>query len=156
MNLSTKEKQIHRHREQTCGCQGRGVGGKDWEFGINRCKLLSIEWINSKVLLCNTGNYIQYPVINHSGKENGKKCICIYTYISESLYCTAEIQQCKSTMYLVTKPLLTLCDSMDCNPPGSSVHGIFQERILEWLPFHSPGDLPHPGIKLTSPRAPAL
>ena len=28
---------------------------------------------------------------------------------------------------------LTLCDSMDCSPPGSSVHGILQARILEWV-----------------------
>ena len=28
---------------------------------------------------------------------------------------------------------LTLCDLMDCSPPGSSVHGIFQARILEWV-----------------------
>jgi len=28
---------------------------------------------------------------------------------------------------------LTLCDAMDCSPPGSSVHGIFQARILEWV-----------------------
>ena len=27
----------------------------------------------------------------------------------------------------------TLCDSMDCSPPGSSVHGIFQARVLEWV-----------------------
>ena len=27
----------------------------------------------------------------------------------------------------------TLCDLMDCNPPGSSVHGILQARILEWV-----------------------
>ena len=33
---------------------GEGMG---WEFGISRCKLLSIEWMNSKVLLCSTGNY---------------------------------------------------------------------------------------------------
>ena len=32
---------------------------------------------------------------------------------------------------------LTLCDPMDCSPPGSSVHGILQARILEWvaMPF---------------------
>ena len=29
----------------------------------------------------------------------------------------------------------TLCDPMDCSPPGSSVHGIFQARILEWVAF---------------------
>ena len=27
---------------------------------------------------------------------------------------------------------LTLCDSMDCSLPGSSIHGIFQARVLEW------------------------
>ena len=32
--------------------------GKDWEFGISRYKLLYIEWINNKVLLYSTGNYI--------------------------------------------------------------------------------------------------
>ena len=41
---------------------------------------------------------------------------------------------------------------MDCSLPGSSVHGILQERRLEWvwLPFPSPGDLPNPGIELRS------
>ena len=27
----------------------------------------------------------------------------------------------------------TLCDPMDCSPPGSSIHGIFQARVLEWV-----------------------
>ena len=34
---------------------------------------------------------------------------------------------------LVAKSCPTFCDPMDCNPPGSSVHGIFQARILEWV-----------------------
>ena len=33
----------------------------------------------------------------------------------------------------VTQLCLTLCDPMDCSPPGSPVHGIFQARILEWV-----------------------
>ena len=32
----------------------------------------------------------------------------------------------------VAQTCLTLCDPMDCSPPGSSVHGIFQARVLEW------------------------
>ena len=38
---------------------------------------------------------------------------------------------------LVVQLCLTLCDPMDCGPPGSSVHGILQARILEWvaIPF---------------------
>ena len=40
-HISVKQKQTHRHGEQTHGCQGRGQvkGGKDWEFGISRYKL---------------------------------------------------------------------------------------------------------------------
>ena len=47
---------------------GGGGGMADKEFG-SRCKLLYTECINSKVLLYSTGNHIQYPVINYSGKE---------------------------------------------------------------------------------------
>ena len=55
---------------------------------------------------------------------------------------------------LVTQSYLTLCDPMDCSPIGSSVHGILQAKILEWvaIPFRR-GDLPDPGIE---PRSPAL
>ena len=36
-------------------------------------------------------------------------------------------------LWLVTQSCLTLCGPMDCSPPGSSVHGILQARILEWV-----------------------
>ena len=39
------------------GCQGEG-NGMDWEFGISRCKLLYLEWINNEILLYSTENYI--------------------------------------------------------------------------------------------------
>ena len=34
---------------------------------------------------------------------------------------------------LLAQSCLTLCDTIDYNPPGSSVHGILQARILEWV-----------------------
>ena len=40
---------------------------------------------------------------------------------------------------LVTQLCPTLCDPTDCSPPGSSVHGVLQARILSGLPFPSPG-----------------
>ena len=43
-----------------------------------------------------------------------------------------------------------LWDPMDGSPPGSSVHGVLQERILDWIAMPHPGDLPNPGIKPTS------
>ena len=48
------------------------------------------------------------------------------------------------------------CDPMNYSPPVSSVHGVFQAGILEWLPFPLPGDLPDPGIKPVSPVSSAL
>ena len=70
MNLSMKQKQDHGHREQIGGvAKGEGLGrGMEWEVGVSRYKLLYIEWINSKVLLYSTENYIQYLMINHNRK----------------------------------------------------------------------------------------
>ena len=51
---------------------------------------------------------------------------------------------------LVAQSCLTLCDPMDCRPPGSSVEFSRQE-YWSGLPFPSPGDLPNPGIKPRSP-----
>ena len=50
-----------------------------------------------------------------------------YIYISDGILKWNEIAQ----------SCLTLCDPMDCSPPGSSLHGILQARILEWvaIPF---------------------
>ena len=50
----------------------------------------------------------------------------------------------------------TLGNSMDCSPPGSSVHGILQEEYWSGLSFPPPGHLPNPGIKPASPVTLAL
>ena len=57
---------------------------------------------------------------------------------------------CRCCCCLVIRSCPTLCDPIDYSPPGSSVHGIFQARKLE---FPSPEDLPEPG---TEPESPAL
>ena len=45
---------------------------------------------------------------------------------------------------------------MDCSPPGFSVHGILQGRILEWVAIPPPGDLPDPGMEPKSLMSPVL
>ena len=45
------------------------------------------------------------------------------------------------------------CDPVDCSPPGSSVHGISQARILEWVAISFSRGFPDLGIK---PQSPAL
>ena len=47
-------------------------------------------------------------------------CVCLHMYIMYILFSVA--QSC-----------LTLCNPVDCGPPGSSVHGTFPARILEWV-----------------------
>ena len=65
-------------------------------------------------------------------------CVCVCARVC---VCTQQLQLC-----------LTLCDPMDYSLPSSSVHGIFQSG----LSCPPPGDLPSPGIELTSPTSPAL
>ena len=48
---------------------------------------------------------------------------------------------------LSAKTCPILCDPLDCSPPGSSVHGISQARILEWIAISFSGDVPNPGIE---------
>ena len=54
------------------------------------------------------------------------------------------------------------CDPMDCSPPGSSVHGIFQARILEWIAISFSRESSQPGNQIEElnpgigPRSPAL
>ena len=55
----------------------QGRQGSDWEFGVHRCKLLHLEWINNKVLMYTSGSYTQHPVINHNILTL-KECIYVY------------------------------------------------------------------------------
>ena len=68
MNLFSK--QTHRHREQTCVCQGGGQVGVDSTGNlVSRYKLLNTGWLNYMVLLYSTRKYIQYPIIMENMKN---------------------------------------------------------------------------------------
>ena len=72
MDLSTKQRQTHRHRGQTCGCQGREGWRRDG-LGVWDKQVQTIIFIHrlekQQVPLYSTENCIQYPIINHNGKE---------------------------------------------------------------------------------------
>lgn len=59
---------------------------RDWEFGISRCKLLYLEWVNTKVLPNSTGT-LSNSGINH----NRTIFFNVYMYITELLCCTAAV-----------------------------------------------------------------
>ena len=62
-----------------------------------------------------------------------------------------EILQSPLRKVLSAQSCLNLCDPMDYSPPGSSVHGISQARILEWVAISSSKGSSWPGIELVSP-----
>ena len=137
MNLSTEQKQPHRHMERTGGCQRGGeVRRMEWKFGVSRCRLLYSEWISNKVLMWSTAaaSLQSCPTVrphrpkptrlprpwDSPGKNTGVGC----HFLLQCMKVKSESE--------VAQSCLTLSDPMDCSLPGSSVHGIFQARVLEW------------------------
>ena len=72
------------------------------------------------MLLYNRENYIQYPTINHNGREYKKRI-----YVSLNHLALQQKSNCKLTMLLLLSCFsqVQLCDPMDCSLPGLYVHG---------------------------------
>ena len=79
---------------------------------------------------------------------NGRLCVCVCVCVCARVCMCVRVCMCTRAC---AQSNLTLCDPMDCSLPGSSVHDIFQVRILEWLPFPILRDLPDLGIEPDSP-----
>ena len=73
-----------------------GGSGMDEEFGVSRCKPLHLEWISNGVLLYSTGNYIQFPGIDHV--ENNIKKEDVYICMIHFAVQQKLAQQCKLTI----------------------------------------------------------
>ena len=87
-------------------------------------------WQQLHSLKCNLLRFPQYYCRSISGLMR----LCIYCQMPLCFGCAVvEIVEVE-----VARSCLTLCDPMDCSPPtGSSVQGIFQARILEWVAISS-------------------
>ena len=71
-------KVTHGHGEQTCACQGGGKRSEmDWKFGVNRCKLLTLECISNEIPLYSTRNYIYSLMMEHYNVRKGN----VYVYV---------------------------------------------------------------------------
>ena len=63
--------------------KGKGYSGENyWELGISRGKGLHAGWMNSKLLLCSTGNHTQCLVMNNKGKECFWKRMYVYYWVT--------------------------------------------------------------------------
>ena len=71
-----------------------------------------------------------YHIFIHSSANGHLGCFCVLAIVN-----SASINKvlCYAVLCLVAQSCPTLCDPMDCSPPGSSVRGILQARILEWV-----------------------
>ena len=87
----------------------------------------SVKWMESQVVTQSSSNQFQRPSASFLGG------VCIHAH-----------------------SCLTLCDRMDCSLPGSSVYGISQARIVEWVAISSSRDLPDPGIEPLLLMSPAM
>ena len=78
-----------------------------------------------------------------------KSCLLLHTHKGRETFSHIS----RRRLMLVSQSCPTFCDPMDYSPPGFSVHGIFQARILEWVAFPFSRVSSNPGIK---PGSPAL
>ena len=61
--------------------------------------------------------------------------------IKELVVCVCvSVCLCVCVCVLVSQSFPTHCDPMDCSPPGSSIYGILQARMLVWIAYSSPGE----------------
>ena len=75
----------------------------------------------------------------------------IYIYVYENEYIYEYIVYESGVIMLVTQSRLTLCGYMNCNPPGSSFHGILQARILKRVAILFSKEFLDPRIKYSCP-----
>ena len=125
MNLLTKQKETH--REWTYGEKdGRGVVVR--VFGIDMYTLLYLKWIINKDVL-----YSAVGCGSLDGRGFGGEWVRVYGWAS--LLCSWNSHNLVNRLGAcsVTQLCLTLCDPMDCSPPGFSVHGILLARISKWV-----------------------
>ena len=105
----------------------------------------------------------RYP-LQYSGLENSMDCIAhgvakSQTQLSDfhfQVYLSKELVKSLHGIEQYTRELCSvcmraqmcqLCNPMNCSPPRTFVHEVFQARILERVAIPSPGDLPNPGIE---------
>ena len=104
---------------------------RSFSFGISPSNehpgLISfrMDWLDLLAVRGTLKSLLQH----HSSKASVLRCSAFFTVQLSPPYMTLkEIKESE-----VIQLYLTLCNPVDCSPPGSSVHGILQARVLEWV-----------------------
>ena len=107
------------------------------EFGVDMYTLLFLKWITNKDLLYSTGNSVQCYVAAWMGGEFEGKCIHLYVWLSPFVEIITSLlisYACMLSRFSHGRLFATL---WTVALPGSSVHGVLQARILEWVAMPS-------------------
>ena len=122
-----------------CGCLGSG------------CFCPVFMWLSP---LGFPRHFSELHRIFHSMPQSFHKCqtcICVLRHLTPPVPPPLFLWHLCSV--LIAQSCQTLCNSMDCSPPGSSVHGVLQARILDWVIIPFPRGSSQPTIE---PGSPAL
>ena len=99
-------------------------------------KFLLLINSKSKSLSC-FPSYLYYTVVSYVSSIHGGSCFTLSASVSDSSDLPSSVDHTEPPhfdmhVWSVTQSCLTICNSVDCYPRGSSVHGILQARMLQW------------------------
>ena len=89
-------------------------------------------WTKFSCISC-TGRQVLYHWETWEASGESRRAFFFFFFLAASQKKLSSVCLVSSVLCLVTRSCLTLCNPMDYSPPGSSFHGILQERILEWV-----------------------
>ena len=104
---------------------------------LSRAVWSKMMWFLYHQTLKKKGQYLQKVQHNRVGSKVAKitNFLLVIFFADDFSMATSLSGTCVRATSLQLCP--TLCDPMDCSPPGSSVHGILQERMIEWVAMPS-------------------
>ena len=124
-----------------------------WDLGIQHINLIGVH----RYLIHNSLSDLFPFLWHHFGLANCSwsacvtVCVCVCVCVCKLLdnYGVIVGKTMEALNCSVAQSCPTLCNPMDCSPPGPSM-GVFRQEYWSVLPFPSPGNLPHPGIEPAS------
>ena len=126
-----KNWQTHRHREPVSGHQcGRGVRHRRGRHTAGKDRLKEVAQWGMQLRFCSDGQWrVTFKAVLRKGKrfkwKQGKK---VWNSALRNIFLVEGVK----VKVLGAQSWLTLCNPMDRSPPGFSIHGILQAKILEW------------------------
>ena len=111
-------------------------------MGLLKSYFLYRIYVPLKISVCIliTEFRVLFPLIKYVYMEVAllRQCYSKWRIILISSLKNSQVKYVCACMHVKSlQSCVTLCDSMDCSPPGSSVHGILQATILEWIAMPS-------------------